>query len=60
MAELYRRSWRAWRLRLKAMGVGLSNGILRRTSALHHACQPLRRRLAIKMGQQNDPGPTPQ
>lgn len=31
-------------------GVGFSNRILRRISALHHARQPLRRRLANKMG----------
>ena len=47
------------RMRLRAVrqmfavegdGVGFSNRILRRISALHHARQPLRRRLANKMG----------
>ena len=47
MAELYHRSWRAWRSRLKVMG-WLRNRILRRISALHHARQPLRRTLANK------------
>jgi hypothetical protein len=31
-------------------GVGFSNRILRRISALHHARQPLSRRLANKTG----------
>jgi enamine deaminase RidA (YjgF/YER057c/UK114 family) len=36
-------------------GVGFSNRILRRSSALHHARQPLRRRLANKTGYHHHP-----